>query len=56
MFECFRCGCKSLVWQNDYDTEDFGYEGEGIVSLLTCSNEKCRSEVQVTTFFENDEE
>lgn len=31
MFECFHCLHKSVVWDCDYDFEDFGYDGEGIV-------------------------
>lgn len=44
MFECFHCLHKSLVWQSDYSYEDFGYEGEGIVQILHCSN--CGAEVE----------
>lgn len=38
MFECFHCLKKTLIWQNDFSYEDCGLEGEGIVSILTCSN------------------
>lgn len=44
MYQCFHCLQNSLVWQNDFDYEDFGYEGEGIVHILICSN--CNSEVE----------
>lgn len=44
MFECFHCLHKSLVWDCDYSFEDFGYEGEGIVQILHCSN--CGAEVE----------
>ena len=33
---CAHCGSK-LVWQNDFDFEDFHLEGEGIVSFYDCS-------------------
>ena len=44
MFECFHCLCRSLVWQNDYDASDFGYDWEGIVQILRCAN--CGAEVE----------
>ena len=56
MFECFRCGCKSVVWNCDYDTEDFGIEEAGIISFLHCSNEECNTTIEVTTLFEKDDE
>jgi len=37
-FECFHCLHRSLVWMSDFDFSDYGYEGEGIVQNLTCSN------------------
>ena len=40
---CGMCG-GALIWQSDYDFEDFGYEGKGIVSVATCS--KCGAEVE----------
>lgn len=44
MFECFHCLHRSLVWMSDFDFSDYGYEGEGIVQNLTCSN--CGAEVE----------
>lgn len=35
MATCHFCG-GNLIWQNDFDTEDYGYEGEGVVAVLTC--------------------
>lgn len=29
--ECFRCG-NILIWGSDFDFEDYGQEGSGIVS------------------------
>ena len=34
---CWLCGGK-LIWGCDYDAEDLGYEGEGIVATLHCSS------------------
>ena len=44
MFECFHCGCRSVIWQADFDFEDFGYEGEGIVHICHCSN--CGADIE----------
>jgi len=43
-----RCSyCNSeLIWNNDFSFEDYGYEGEGIVSVLTYSNEECSAYVE----------
>jgi C4-type Zn-finger protein len=39
---CWLCG-GTLIWGNDWNTEDFGYEGDGIVSTLHCSS--CNAQV-----------
>lgn len=44
MYECFHCGEQAVVWDSDYDFSDFGYEGEGIVHILHCSN--CGAEIE----------
>lgn len=44
MFECFHCGKKAVVWQSDFDFSDYGYDGEGIVQVLHCSN--CGAEIE----------
>ena len=36
--KCFYCGAY-VIWGGDHDFEDYGYEGDGIVSNLHCS--KC---------------
>ena len=38
---CWCCRSGELVWNNDFSYEDYGLEGEGIVSVLSCSNEEC---------------
>lgn len=38
MYECFHCGCRSVVWQADFDTEDYGYEPGGIVHVCHCAH------------------
>lgn len=44
MFECFHCLQKAVVWDCDYDFDDFGYEGEGIVQCCHCAN--CGAEIE----------
>ena len=56
-FECFHCGCRSVIWGADFDGEDYGYTEPGIVHSLHCTN--CNAEI---TYFvptgenENDQE
>ena len=38
MYECFHCGSKSVVWDSDFDSEDYGYLREGIIHACHCSN------------------
>lgn len=33
---CWFCGGK-LIWNADFSFEDYGFEGEGIVAVLVCS-------------------
>ena len=35
MYECFHCGTKSVIWDSDFDFEDYGYEGKGITTAAT---------------------
>jgi len=48
---CWYCGGR-LIWGNDWNPEDYGLEGEGIVSTLTCSG--CGAEVQYTLIIEEE--
>lgn len=41
---CFHCGSTSVIWDNDYDYEDCGLEGYGIVHLLHCKD--CGAEIE----------
>ena len=43
MYECFHCGCRSVIWDCDYDAEDLGYADPGIVQMLHCDN--CGAEI-----------
>lgn len=53
MFQCFHCLHQSLIWDNDYSFEDFGYEGDGIVQILHCSN--CGAEVEYRISFNKED-
>lgn len=44
MYECFHCGCRSVIWQCDYMFDEFGYEGEGIIHICHCEN--CGAEIE----------
>lgn len=38
MYECFHCGCKTVIWDNDFSYEDYGYEGDGLIHECHCTN------------------
>ena len=42
--KCYHCNNK-LIWNSDFDYEDFGLDGEGVVTSLSCS--KCNAYVEV---------
>ena len=42
---CWYCKNEELVWQNDFSYEDYGLDGDGIVSVLHCEN--CNALVNV---------
>lgn len=44
MYQCFHCGQMSVVWEADFDFEDYGLEGTGIVHKCHCSN--CDAEIE----------
>ena len=44
MFECFHCLQRAVVWDSDFNFEDFGYEGDGIVQICHCTN--CGAEIE----------
>ena len=44
MYQCFHCLSMSVVGDSDFDFEDFGYEGEGIVHICHCTN--CGAEIE----------
>lgn len=38
MYECFHCCTKSVIWDSDFNFEDYGLEGQGIVHVCHCTN------------------
>lgn len=42
MYECFHCLQKSVIWDSDFDFEDYGYDGEGVVHVLSLCKLWCR--------------
>ena len=38
MYECFHCGARLVVWDADFDSEDYGLEEGGIIHELHCAN------------------
>ena len=42
--KCWNCYAP-LIWNADFTYEDYGLEGEGIVTTLSCS--KCKADVEV---------
>lgn len=44
MWKCGICGA-TLIWGADFDYEDYGLDGEGIVSTYTCPD--CGATVEV---------
>lgn len=38
MYECFHCLQKTVVWDSDFDYEDYGYEKPGIIHECHCTN------------------
>lgn len=54
MYECFHCGARSVIWDCDYNFEDFGYDGEGIVQMCHCEN--CGAEIEYRIFISDPDE
>ena len=56
MYECFHCGHRSVVWSGDFDFDDYGLEGEGIIHVCHCSNCGADIEYYVRTDTDDDEQ
>lgn len=53
MYECLNCHERKAIWKADFDFSDYGYEGEGIVSVYECTN--CRATIEVIVSSEEQE-
>lgn len=54
MYECFHCGHRAVVWDNDFSFEDFGYDGDGIVHVCHCTH--CGADIEYRISLEEDED
>lgn len=36
MYECFNCKSNKVSWKQDFSTEDYGMEIDGVVSRFSC--------------------
>ena len=45
---------KSVVWDADFNFEDFGYDGEGIVHTCHCCN--CGAEIEYRVAIKEEED
>ena len=37
MYQCFHCLNESVIWSGDFDSEDYGYEENGIIHECFCT-------------------
>lgn len=54
MYECFHYLTKGVIWDADFDPQDLGYEGEGVVHQCHCEN--CGAEIEYVCITNKDEE
>ena len=54
MYECFHCLQKSVIWDSDFDFEDFGYDGEGVIHVCHCVN--CGADIEYRIRTDNQED
>ena len=40
--KCWHCNSE-VIWNSDFSYEDYALDGDGIVTVLTCSNEECQA-------------
>lgn len=54
MYECFHCCCRAVIWDADFDFEDYGLEGEGIIHECHCTN--CGARITYAISIDDEEE
>lgn len=52
MYECFHCGFRAVIWNGDFDLEDCGYEGVGVVHYCTCTH--CGAKIEYVCKFDDE--
>lgn len=48
MYECFHCGARTVIWDADFDFDDFGLDGSGLVHVCHCANCGAYIEYQIS--------
>jgi len=38
MYQCFHCGAIAVIWDGDFDAEEYGYEDGGIIHECHCTS------------------
>ena len=51
--KCWHCK-SDLIWGGDHDIEDLDTDEDGILTNLSCSNEKCNTQVEVYHYFDTE--
>lgn len=46
VMKCWHCD-EEVMWNTDFSFEEYGYDGDGLVSILTCSNPICNAEYEI---------
>lgn len=54
LYECFHCGARQVLWDSDFNLEDYGYEGKGVIHDCHCLN--CGAEIQYIIRFDKEGE
>ena len=49
LYERFHCGARAVGWESDFDYEDMGYEGRGLVQFCSCQNCGAQIEYDIPT-------
>lgn len=53
--KCWHCGSE-LIWGGDFSFDDYGLDGDGIISNLSCSNLLCQAYYDVYLPLNNNED
>ena len=46
-YQCFHCLNQKVIWDGDFDFEDYGLEGNGIIHELHCCSCGARIQYQI---------